>query len=98
MDPKTGKPLQTSKPVNKTDEAAYHHDLCYEKNRDLKTRKKCDKTMLKSLRHARNDKNSSWKDRGDAYIISGIMKAKQYLGGENYNGMGFRSKYMETGY
>ena len=34
------------KPINRVDKAAYHHDICYVKNKDTKTRKEvCDKSM-----------------------------------------------------
>ena len=37
-----------SKPVNRVDKAAYHHDVCYLENPDTKTRNEvCDKNMLK---------------------------------------------------
>ena len=36
-------PKDWSKPINRVDTAAYHHDLCYAKNQDRKTRNKiCD--------------------------------------------------------
>ena len=31
-------PKEWSKPVNRVDNAAYHHDVCYLKNKDTKTR------------------------------------------------------------
>ena len=38
-----------SKPINRVHNAAYHHDLCYSKHDDTKTRYEvCDKTMLGS--------------------------------------------------
>ena len=47
-------PDETSKewsiPINRVDNAAYHHDLCYSKHDDTKTRNEvCDKTMLGEL-------------------------------------------------
>ena len=33
-----GTPRDWSKPINRVDEAAYHHDLCYAKNPDTRTR------------------------------------------------------------
>jgi len=40
-------PKAWSKPINRVDKAAYHHDICYVKNKDTKTRNKvCDKNML----------------------------------------------------
>ena len=37
-------------PINRLDSAAYHHDLCYSKHDDTKTRNQvCDRTMLDEL-------------------------------------------------
>ena len=39
-----------SKPVNRVDKAAYHHDVCYSINDDTATRNAvCDKNMSKEL-------------------------------------------------
>ena len=44
-----GTPKEWSIPINRVDNAAYHHDLCYSKH-DTKTRNEvCDKTMLGEL-------------------------------------------------
>ena len=44
-------PKEWSKPVNRVDKAAYHHDVCYLKNDDTATRNAvCDKNMLKELK------------------------------------------------
>ena len=44
-------PKEWSKPINRVDKAAYHHDICYLKNMDTKTRNEvCDKNMLKELK------------------------------------------------
>ena len=41
-----GTPKEWSIPINRVDNAAYHHDLCYSKHDDTKTRNEvCDKTM-----------------------------------------------------
>jgi len=43
-------PKAWSKPINRVDKAAYHHDICYVRNKDTKTRNEiCDKNMLQSL-------------------------------------------------
>ena len=43
-------PKKWSKPVNRVDKAAYHHDLCYLENDDTATRNAvCEKNMLKEL-------------------------------------------------
>ena len=45
-----GTPKEWSIPINRVDNAAYHHDLCYSKHDDTKTRNEvCDKTMLGEL-------------------------------------------------
>ena len=45
-----GTPKEWSIPINIVDTAAYHHDLCYSKHDDTKTRNEvCDKTMLGDL-------------------------------------------------
>ena len=37
-------------PINRVHNAAYHHDLCYSKHDDTKTRNEvCDKTMFDEL-------------------------------------------------
>ena len=44
-------PKECSKPVNRVEKAAYHHNVCYLKNDDTATRNAvCDKNMLKSLK------------------------------------------------
>ena len=45
-----GAPKEWSKPINRVDNAAFHHDLCYSKHDDTKTSNEvCDKTMLGEL-------------------------------------------------
>ena len=45
-----GTPRELSIPLNRVDNAAYHHDLCYSKHDYTKTRNQvCDKTMLNEL-------------------------------------------------
>ena len=57
-------------PINRVDNAAYHHDLCYSKHYDTKTGNEvCYKTMLgelsgivtPTLRERIDKKISSWK-------------------------------------
>ena len=44
-------PKKWSKPINRIDKAAYHHDLCYLKNNDTATRNAvCDKKYVKRTR------------------------------------------------
>ena len=45
-----GTPKAWSKPINRVDQAAYHHNICYAKHKDTAARNSiCDKTMLTSL-------------------------------------------------
>jgi len=45
-----GTPRDWSKPINRVDEVAYHHDLCYAKKQDTRTRNEiCDREMLREL-------------------------------------------------
>ena len=45
-----GTPKEWSIPINAVNNAAYHHDLCYSKHDDTKTRNDvCNKTMLGKL-------------------------------------------------
>ena len=45
-----GTPKEWSIPINRVDNAAYHHDLCHSKHDHIKTRiEVCDKTMLGEL-------------------------------------------------
>ena len=45
-----GTPKEWSIPINRVDNAAYHHDLCHSKHDHTKTRNEvCDKTMLGEL-------------------------------------------------
>ena len=45
-----GTPEKLSIPINRVDNAAYHHDLCYSKHDDTKTRNQVrDKTMIDDL-------------------------------------------------
>lgn len=70
-------PKQWSKPINRVDEAAMNHDICYLKNKDTKTRNKvCDKKMLQDL----NIINPSIRERVDKSIVENIIKAKMAFG------------------
>ena len=45
-----GTPKSWSNPVNRVDEAAMHHDICYSRHKDTKSRNEiCDKNMLQEL-------------------------------------------------
>ena len=69
-------PLPHSKPVNKLDEIAMNHDICYEKYPKTKERNKiCDKKMLDDIKS--NKKTSSineWIMRRGAKNLIGAKK------------------------
>ena len=69
-----GTPKEWSIPLNRVDNAAYHHDLCYSKLDDTKTRNEvCDKTMLCELSGI---VNPTLRQRIDKSIVGKLMKAK----------------------
>ena len=73
-----GTPQEWSKPINRVDQAAYHHDLCYAKYADRKTRNEvCDKQMLQQLDEI---ENPSLRERLDRGLVSGMINAKVKLG------------------
>lgn len=78
-----------SKPVNRVDDAAYHHDLAYEST-DRKVRAAADDDMINSLDMVRKDKNGRWSERADAAIVGTIMRGKRWLGLGKRRGRGVR--------
>ena len=65
-------------PINRVDNAAYHHDLCYSKHDDTKTRNEvCDKTMLGELSGI---VNPTLRERIDKSIVEKLIKAKVNFG------------------
>ena len=70
-------PKKWSKPVNRVDKAAYHHDI-YLKNDDTATRKAvCDKNMLQELEGIYNP---SLRKRLDKSIVSKLIGTKVKFG------------------
>ena len=60
--------------INIVDNAAYHHDLCYSKHDDTKTRNEvCDKTMLDELSDI---VNQTLRERIDKSIDGKFIRAK----------------------
>ena len=73
-----GTPKEWSKPINRVDNAAYHHDLCYSKLDDTKTRNEvCDKTMLSELNGI---VNPTLRKRIDKAIVGKLINAKVNVG------------------
>ena len=71
-------PKAWSMPINRVDEAAYHHDVCYAKNTDTKIRNGvCDKNMLGDLAGIMNP---SLRERLDRSIVERIIGTKMNFG------------------
>ena len=71
-------PKKWSKPVNRLDKAAYHHDICYLKNDDTATRNAvCDKNMLKELEGIYNP---TLRERLDKSIVRKLIGTKVKFG------------------
>lgn len=69
---------ERSKPINRVDETAYRHDVCYLKNKDTKTRNEvCDANMLKELNEI---PNPTIRERIERGIVKPIIKAKKTFG------------------
>jgi len=71
-------PKSWSKPINRVDQAAYHHDICYVKNKDTKTRNEvCDKNMLTEL----NDiYNPTLRERMERGVVSTTIGTRKHFG------------------
>ena len=64
-------------PINRVDNSAYHHDLCYWKHDDTKTKNEvCDKTMLGELSGI---VNPTLRERIGRAIVGKLIKAKVNL-------------------
>ena len=64
--------------INRVDNAAYHHDLCYSNHDDTKTRNEvCDKTMLGEVNGI---VNPTLRERLDKSIVGKLIKAKVNFG------------------
>ena len=73
-----GTPKAWSIPINRVDNAAYHHDLCYSKYNDTTSRNEfCDKTMIDELNGILN---RTLRERIDQSIVGKLIKAKVNLG------------------
>ena len=77
-----------SKPVNRVEKAAYHHDICYLKNDDTATRNTvCDKNMLKELEGIYNPTIKEEMERG---LVSSLIGTKARFGW----GVGGKKKFQ----
>ena len=73
-----GTPKEWSIPINRVDNAGYHHDLCHSKHDDTKIwNEVCDKTMLDELSGI---VNQTLRKRIDKSIVGKLIKAKVNFG------------------
>ena len=73
-----GTPKAWSMPINRVDQAAYRHDLCYAKHKDTAARNSiCDKAMLASLDAI---PNPTARERMDRSIVKPIIGTKARFG------------------
>ena len=73
-----GTSKERSIPINRVENAAYHHDLCYSKHDDTKTMNEvCDKTMPGELSGI---VNPTLRERIDKSIVGKLIKAKVNFG------------------
>ena len=71
-------PKAWSKPINRVDKAAYHHDISYVKNKDTKTGNEVsDKNMLIELNGIYN---STLRERMERSVVSTIIGTKKRFG------------------
>ena len=69
-----GTPKEWRIPINRVDNAGYHHDLCYSKHDDTKTGNEvCHKTILDELIGI---VNPTLRERIDISIVGKLIKAK----------------------
>ena len=73
-----GTPKPWSMPVNRVDQAAYRHDLCYAKHKDTAARNSiCDKAMLNQLDGIANP---TARERMDRSIVRPLIGTKVRFG------------------
>ena len=73
-----GTPKEWSIPINRVDNAAYHHDLCYSKHDDTKTRNEvCVKKMHRELNEI---VNPTLRERIVKLIVGKLINAKVNFG------------------
>ena len=71
-------PKSFSKPINRVDDAAYRHDLCYARHRDTETRNSlCDKNMLAELKDVYNP---TVREKFDKSLVEKIIGTKARFG------------------
>ena len=71
-------PKPWSIPINRVDDSAYRHDICYAQNKDAKTRNEvCDKKMLAELKDINNPRG---REKVDKALVQKIIGTKVRFG------------------
>ena len=68
---------ESSKPIDRVDQAAYNHDLAYAAFPDIKNRNVADRTMVNELDDI---KNPTLRERVERAIVKPILKTKSHFG------------------
>lgn len=79
-----GTPKEWSKPINKLDEAAYHHDLAYRDNKTAEGRHPADLALAAAAERIAQDPTASKDERKKANLVAAAMRGKLYLGAGTY--------------
>ena len=72
-----GTPTDSSKPVDRVDDAAYRHDMAYAAFPDTKTRNVADRIMISELYEI---KNPTLRERVERAVIKPVLNAKVKFG------------------
>ncbi len=72
--------LRGDKPINKLDEKAMYHDMAYSIFKDKKDRHVFDKKLQKEALEIMTNPNSTYKEKIEAGLVSGIMAGKRKMG------------------
>ena len=73
-------PYKEYTPVNKLDESALEHDICYRDNKDIESRNKCDEKLEYQAWNRVLDNNAALSEKIPAWITTNVMKTKRHLG------------------
>ena len=73
----TGAPKSDSMPVDRVDNAAFHHDLAYQHFQDTATRNVADRLMLDEMKSI---KDPTLRERVERAVITPIINTKQKFG------------------
>jgi len=69
-------------PINKVDEAAFIHDNEYSINKTDEARRISDEKLIEKAREIFNDKNSTLKEKTEAFAVEQLLEAKNFFGGQ----------------